>query len=105
MAQTDRNRGPDNVAKPNILPSGVAGRTRARASAASEEKTSAGCARLPAGKRRLRMMKITRIWVAIDSMNHAVRNVAGSALKTRYSRKKVRRSNAELRAPIRKVKR
>ena len=52
------------------------------------------------------MIKITRIWVAVDSMNHAVREtISGLTAKSRTSIQNIARSNADDSAPMIRVKR
>src|SRR5881227_2395075 len=91
--------------KPNQAPTGVNGTTIATSKAISEDADSNGSGRLRHGRPLVRMMKMTRIWVAMDSMNQAVRNSSGEALN-RYSRApKVRKSNTDDSGPMIAAKR
>src|SRR5439155_22053616 len=86
--------------KPNQPPAGVNGRIIATASAASEEAASTGSGRFCQGRPLVRMMKMTRICVAIDSSNQMVRNSSGDALNTNTSAPKVRKSNSDDSGPM-----
>src|SRR5580693_824102 len=67
------------ASNPNQRPAGVNGTTTATASATRDDATSAGCGRSFQGRPLVRMMKMTRICVAIDSRNHVVLNSGGRA--------------------------
>src|ERR1700675_2387120 len=86
--------------KPNQVPIGVNGRTIATASAASDDAASTGSGRFCHGRPLVRMMKITRIWVAIDSRNQTVRNSSGEALNRNTSAPKVKKSNSDESGPM-----
>src|SRR5690349_16767948 len=88
------------VAKPNQLPIATNGRVIATANASNDERVKAGCARLAQNGPLVRMMKTTRIWVAIDSRNQVVRNSSGVDWKTVSRSAKVKRSKTEERGPM-----
>src|SRR5260370_41490535 len=86
--------------KPNQPPSGVSGNASATTSAVSDDAVSTGSGRLLQGRKLVRMMKITRICVAIDSRNQAVRNSSGDALNRYISAAKVRKSAIDASSPL-----
>src|SRR5690242_12627332 len=86
--------------KPNQAPTDEKGRANAAARAVSEEAVSAAPGRSCQGRPFVRMTKITRICVAMDSRNHAVRNSSAETPKTRSSTPKVTRSNSDESGPI-----
>src|ERR1700693_735471 len=86
--------------KPNQAPIGVNGSVIATASAASDDAASSGSGKVYHGRPLVRMMKITRICVAIDSRNQVVRNSSGEALNTNTSAPKVRKSNSDESGPM-----
>ena len=91
--------------KPNQAPAGVKGTISATTSAVSDEVVSMGSARLLHGRPLVRMMKMTRIWVAMDSRNQAVRNSSGVAWNRYSSAPKVRKSNSDDSGPMIAAKR
>ena len=88
------------VTKPNQAPTGVNGSAIATTSATSDDAASTGWGRFCHGRPLVRMMKITRICVAIDSRNQVVRNSSGEALNTYSSTPKVAKSNSDDSGPI-----
>src|SRR5664279_3395634 len=79
---------------------GVAGRTAPTATTLNAARVSGRLGWLRKnGTRRVRMAKMTSVWVARDSTNQPERNSAACAWKTHSMTAKVRKSNTELSGP------
>jgi hypothetical protein len=91
---------PGNGWKPRKWASGVAG---SRVPTVTTPRAARVSGRLgwlrKNGMRRVRIAKITRVWVARDSTNQPERNWVGPAWKTHSMTPNVRKSNTELSGP------
>ena len=83
-----------------MRPNGLAGSAAPTVTTASAASSSGTLGRLRKnGMRRVRMAKITRVWVARDSTNQPDRNSAGPAWNPHSMTPKVMKSNTELTRP------
>src|ERR1700722_19529276 len=93
------------ASNPNQRPAGGKGSAIATTNAINDDAVRAGFGKSRHGRPLERMMKMTRIWVAIDSRNHAVWYSAGVALNTSNKEAKVRKSNRDDIGPMIAAKR
>src|SRR5664280_986276 len=91
--------------KPSSFASGVYGSKAPTTTTVKVEATRARPGLLrKKGLRRVRMTKMTRVWVASDSTNQPDRNRVAPAEKTHSMTAKVRKSNRELIGPKKSMK-
>ncbi len=101
-----RKKASGSVVKPSGSASAVNGSTAPIAAQASGSTSIGRLGRLRRkGTRRVRMTKITSVWVASDSTNQPLRNSLSPAFSTTSMTKNVRKSKIELSGPKTAMKR